>query len=216
VPFCALSRLFLDFCLFFAALRSLREIWFRVLFRGMTTITSDNTRTPISVIGAIIGISALASLFLCWLVYYHAPTDVAGTQLLFLPALNALLNALSSIALVAGYFFIRARRISEHRGAMFTAFIFSTVFLVTYITNHALHGDMHFQGQGFVRGVYFPLLISHIALSVVALPMILITFFLSLTGRFPAHRRLARFTFPVWLYVSVTGVIVYAMLAGCR
>jgi putative membrane protein len=87
---------------------------------------------------------------------------------------------------------------------------------VTYITNHALHGDMHFQGQGFVRGVYFPLLISHIALSVVALPMILITFFLSLTGRFPAHRRLARFTFPVWLYVSVTGVIVYAMLAGCR
>jgi putative membrane protein len=186
------------------------------LSQGMTTITGDNTRTPISVIVAIIAISAAASLFLCWLVYYHAPTDVAGTQLLFLPALNALLNALSSIALVTGFFFIRSRRISEHRAAMFTAFIFSTVFLVTYITNHALHGDMHFQGQGFVRYVYFPLLISHIALSVVALPMILITFFLSLTGRFPAHRRLARFTFPIWLYVSLTGVIVYAMLAGYR
>jgi putative membrane protein len=99
---------------------------------------------------------------------------------------------------------------------MFTAFVFSSLFLVTYITNHALHGDMKFQGHGGIREVYFPLLISHIGLSVVALPMILITFFLSLSGRFPAHRRLARFTFPVWLYVSVTGVIVYAMLAAYR
>ena len=97
-----------------------------------------------------------------------------------------------------------------------TGSVFSCLFLVTYITNHALHGDMRFQGAGVIRYVYFPLLISHIGLSVVALPMILVTFFLSLTGRFPAHRRLARFTFPVWLYVSVTGVIVYAMLAACR
>jgi putative membrane protein len=185
-------------------------------FKKMTAITNDNTRTPIGAIVAIIGISAIASLFLCWLVYYHAPADVAGTHLLFLPALNALLNALSSIALVVGFCFIRAKQISRHRMAMFIAFIFSALFLVTYITNHALHGDMHFQGQGFSRVVYFPLLISHIGLSVVALPMILITFFLSLTGRFPAHRRLARFTFPIWLYVSVTGVIVYMMLAAVR
>jgi putative membrane protein len=185
-------------------------------FKTMTTLANDKTRTPIGVLVAIIGISAVASLFLCWLVYYHPPADVAGTHLLFLPALNALLNGLSAIALVVGYWFIRAKQISRHRTAMFVAFIFSTLFLVTYITNHALHGDMHFQGQGITRVVYFPLLISHIGLSVVALPMILITFFLSLTGRFPAHRRIARFTFPVWLYVSVTGVIVYAMLAACR
>ena len=185
-------------------------------FRNMPTITKDNTRTPISVVAVIIGISAVASLFLCWLVYYHPPADVSGTHLLFLPALNALLNALSAIALVIGFFCIRAKQISRHRMSMFIAFIFSTLFLVTYITNHALHGDMHFQGQGIVRLVYFPLLISHIGLSAVALPMILITFFLSLTGRFPAHRRLARFTFPIWLYVSVTGVVVYMMLAGYR
>jgi len=184
--------------------------------RNMPTITKDNTRTPISVVVVIIGISAVASLFLCWLVYYHPPADVSGTHLLFLPALNALLNALSAIALVIGFFFIRAKQISRHRMSMFIAFIFSTLFLVTYITNHALHGDMHFQGQGIVRLAYFPLLISHIGLSVVALPMILITFFLSLTGRFPAHRRLARFTFPIWLYVSVTGVVVYMMLAAYR
>ena len=182
----------------------------------MTTLTTNETRTPLRIVAAIIAISAIASLFLCWLVYYHAPTDVTGTHLLFLPALNALLNALSAIALVIGFHFIRVRRIREHRAAMFTAFVFSSVFLVTYITNHALHGDMHFQGLGAIRYVYFPLLISHIGLSVLALPMILLTFFLSLSGRFPAHRRLARFTFPIWLYVSISGVAVYAMLAAYR
>ena len=179
----------------------------------MNTLTTNETRTPLSVVAAIIAISAVASLFLCWLVYYHAPIDVTGTHLLFLPALNALLNAFSAIALVTGFCFIRSKRIGEHRAAMFAAFIFSSLFLVTYITNHALHGDMRFHGEGSIRSVYFPLLISHIGLSVLALPMILITFFLSLSGRFPAHRRLAQFTFPIWLYVSVTGVVVYAMLA---
>jgi putative membrane protein len=180
------------------------------------TFTANRTRTPASIVAAIIAISAIASLFLCWLVYYHAPTDVAGTHWLFLPALNALLNGLSAVALVAGYRYIRSGRILPHRTAMFTAFIFSSVFLVTYIANHALHGDMRFHGQGWIRPCYFALLISHISLSVIALPLILITFFLSLTGRFPAHRRLARITFPIWLYVSVTGVIVYAMLAAYR
>src|SRR5258708_14423509 len=144
------------------------------------------------------------SPYLC--IFLHTPADFSGTPLLFLPALNALVNALSAVALVAGFCFIRAKRVSEHRAAMFTAFVFSSIFLVTYITNHALHGDMRFQGQGEIRYVYFPLLISHIGLSVVALPMILITFFLSLSGRFPAHRRFARFTFPLLLYGSVTAV----------
>ena len=182
----------------------------------MTTLTSNEKRTPLSIVAAIIAISAMASLFLCWLVYYHAPADVTGTHLLFLPALNALLNALSAIALVTGFCYIRFKRVSKHRAAMFTSFVFSSLFLVTYVTNHALHGDMRFQGQGAIRYVYFPLLVSHIGLSVVALPMILITFFLSLSGRFPAHRRLARFTFPIWFYVSVSGVIVYVMLAAYR
>jgi putative membrane protein len=184
----------------------------------MTTsdLPINEARTPISVVAAIIAISVIASLFLCWLVYGHAPSDVTGTHLLFLPALNALLNALSAIALVTGFLFIRSKRVALHRASMFTAFVFSSLFLVTYITNHTLHGDMKFHGVGGIRDVYFPLLISHIGLSVMALPMILITFFLSLSGRFPAHRRLARWTFPIWLYVSVTGVIVYAMLATYR
>jgi putative membrane protein len=182
----------------------------------LNILNTNATRTPGTVIAAIVAVSAAASLFLCWLVYYHVPTDAVGTRLLFLPALNALLNALSAIALVAGFSHIRSGRIGPHRTAMFTAFVFSTVFLVTYIVNHALHGDMRFHGQGPIRPAYFALLISHIGLSVIALPMILITFFLSLSGRFPAHRRLARFTFPIWLYVSITGVIVYSMLAAYR
>ncbi len=97
---------------------------------------------------------------------------------------------------------------------MFTAFIFSSVFLVSYITNHALHGDTHFNRLSPWWPFYWKLLASHILLSVIVLPMILITFFLSLTGRFPAHKRLARYTFPIWLYVSVTGVIVYVMQAA--
>jgi len=183
---------------------------------NMNTLTANETRTPPGIIAAIIAVSAIASLFLFWLIYFHPPADVAGTELAFLPALDALLNALAAIALVIGFAFIRAQNIAAHRAAMFTAFVFSSLFLVAYITNYALHGEMHFQGQGTVRLIYFPLLISHIILAVLVLPMILITFFLSLSGRFPAHRRLARWTFPVWLYVSVTGVIVYAMLATFR
>ena len=184
----------------------------------MTTIDLpvNEARTPPGVVATIIAISALASLFLFWLVYFHAPADVTGTHLLFLPALNALLNACSAIALFTGFVFIRSQNISAHRASMFTAFVFSSGFLAAYITNYALHGEMKFHGLGAIRWVYFPLLISHIILAVAVLPMILITFFLSLSGRFPAHRRLARWTFPVWLYVSVTGVIVYAMLAAYR
>lgn len=183
----------------------------------MPTLTRPvpaEARTPVSVVAAIVAVSAVASAFLAWLVYFHAPVDAAGARLTFLPALNAGLNSACTVALLFGLTFIRRRQIVRHRNAMFAAFVFSSLFLASYITNHALHGDAHFHGTGAIRPVYFALLISHIALSVVALPMILITFFLSLTGRFPQHRRVARFTYPVWLYVSVTGVVVYAMLAA--
>jgi putative membrane protein len=176
----------------------------------------NEARTPPAVVAAIIAVSALASAGLCWLVYFHAPADVTGTHLLFLPALNALLNGCAAVALCVGLACIRRGNIPAHRAAMFTAFLFSTLFLVTYVTNHALHGDMKFHGAGAVRPFYFTLLISHIGLSMIALPLILVTFFLSLSGRFPIHKKVARWTFPIWLYVAVTGVIVYAMLAAYR
>jgi putative membrane protein len=182
------------------------------------TAPSTNLRTPPSIIATIIGISAVASLFLAWLVYYHPPVDVAGTRLAFLPALDAVLNALCAIFLVIGFRYIRRREIIKHRNSMFGAFIVSTVFLVAYVVNHVLHGDMLFpRAYPTARFIYLWLLLTpHILLAIVCLPMILITFFLSLTGRFPAHRKLARWTYPIWLYVSVSGVIVYAMLAAYR
>jgi putative membrane protein len=172
-----------------------------------------NLRTPPSIIAIIILASAAASALICYLVYFHAPLDVGGTHLRSLPLLNAILNALCTVALVTGFVFIRARRIPQHRAAMFTAFFFSSIFLVSYLTNFTLHGETHFNRLSPWWPFYWKLLASHILLSIVALPMILITFFLSLTGRFPSHKKLARYTFPIWLYVSLTGVIVYAMQA---
>jgi len=186
----------------------------------MTALTNENPnyRTPPSVIATIIVISAVASLFLAWLVYYHPPVDVAGTHLAFLPALDAVLNALCAVFLLIGYRYIMRREITKHRNSMFAAFVVSSVFLVAYIANHVLHGDILFPTtHPTARFIYlWVLLTPHILLAVVALPMILITFFLSLTGRFPAHRKLARWTYPIWLYVSVSGVVVYAMLAAYR
>ena len=179
----------------------------------VTPSTPTGSRAPIA---GIVLLSAGAVLFLLWLIYVHPPPPQFSGRLLFLPALNALLNGLSAIALATGFFFIRHRQIARHRASMITAFIFSSLFLVSYVANHALHGDMIFPGHGTVRTVYLAILISHIFLSVVVLPLILITFFFSLTGRFAQHKRIARYTFPIWLYVSVTGVVVYAMLAAWR
>jgi putative membrane protein len=177
------------------------------------SLRNTNIRTPPSIIATIILVSAAASALICYLVYFHAPLDVTNAHLRSLPLLNAVLNGLCTIALVIGFGYIRARRIPQHRAAMFTAFFFSSIFLVSYLTNFTLHGETHFNRLSAWWPFYWKLLASHIVLSVVALPMILITFFLSLTGRFPAHKKLARYTFPIWLYVSITGVIVYAMQA---
>jgi putative membrane protein len=167
---------------------------------------------PRSVVGAIIVISGLAISFLLWLVYiHHASADFAG-RWMFLPALNALLNGLCAVTLCAGFYFIKHRNIAAHRASMLLAFAFSAAFLVSYVANHALHGDTIFPGNGPVRATYLSILASHVVLSIVALPMVLTTFFFSLTGRFAIHRRIARVTFPIWLYVSITGVVVFLFL----
>ena len=164
-----------------------------------------------SAIAAILAMSAAATAFLFWLIYVH-PAAASAAQYAFLPALNALLNGFSAVALLIGYALIRARRIQAHRAAMIAAFAFSTLFLVSYILHHALHGDVRYPAHAALRSVYLPLLASHIILAIVALPLVLVTFFFSLTGRFREHRKVARWTLPLWLYVSVTGVVTYAML----
>jgi putative membrane protein len=184
-------------------------------FRKMMTNIAPPPKRPPAAQSAVVGILLLsmgAIVFLLWLIYIHPAIDESGDRYAFLPGLNALLNGMSAVALTAGFTFIRLRKINAHWRAMTTAFAFSTMFLVSYILHHALHGDVHYPVHAAYRGLYLSLLASHIILATVALPMILVTFFFSLTRRFPQHKKLARWTFPVWLYVSVTGVITYAML----
>src|ERR1035441_3067249 len=174
---------------------------------------SPDTRTDIrAAIAGILAISAAATAFLFWLIYLHPASDAANAKWAFLPALNAVLNGLSATALLLGYVLIRVKRTRAHQRAMQTAFVFSTLFLVSYILHHALHGDVRYPAHAALRSVYLPLLASHILLATLTLPLVLVTFYFSLTGRIPQHRRVARWTFPLWLYVSVTGVITYVML----
>jgi putative membrane protein len=155
--------------------------------------------------------SFIAVAFLFWLLYLRQGGGDASA-LSFLPAVNAGLNATTSVFLIRGWFAIKAGDRELHAFCQKTAFVFSAVFLICYIAYHSVHGDSHYPGHGVLRGVYFSILISHILLSMAALPMVLATFFFALTGRFETHRRLARITFPVWLYVSLTGVLVFAFL----
>ena len=128
------------------------------------------------------------------------------------PAVNATLNGSSAVLLLIGRWFIGRGRISIHRAFMIAALVSSSAFLVSYLYYHAHVGSVHFQGQGWSRPVYFSILISHTILAAVVVPMVIITLSRALRERFDRHRAIARWTFPVWMYVSVTGVIVYVML----
>jgi len=170
--------------------------------------SAESIRKPFP---AIVALSAVIASFLIWLIYFKgrvaAPDWVAA-----LPAANASFNSLSALCLTFGYINIRRKKRDVHMRFMLCATVFSALFLVSYITYHFFHGDTLFPGHGWIRPVYFFILISHIGLSMIALPLILATLWYSLRGRFQFHRRIARWTFPIWLYVSVTGVVVFFIL----
>lgn len=129
-----------------------------------------------------------------------------------LPHLNAFLNTTSGVFLVAGYFFIRRRKITAHLTCMISAFVVSVAFLISYLIYHYTHLATPFAGQGLIRPVYYTILATHVVLAMVIVPLVLITLVRAAKGEYFRHRRIARWTFPLWLYVSITGVIVYLML----
>ena len=129
-----------------------------------------------------------------------------------LPSVNAFLNGTSAVLLVIGFLLIRRKRIAQHRRVMISAFIVSCAFLVCYLVYHAQVGSVRFQGTGPIRTVYFAILITHTILAATVPVLAIITLRRGLAARFDKHRRIARWTLPIWLYVSVTGVVVYAML----
>ena len=129
-----------------------------------------------------------------------------------LPALNAALNSTSAILLVIGWILIKRGRISQHRAVMIAALCTSVLFLISYLVYHAQVGSVRFTKQGAIRTVYFAILLTHTVLAAAIVPMVLVTVSRGLAGKYDKHRRIARWTMPLWLYVSVTGVIVYVML----
>lgn len=129
-----------------------------------------------------------------------------------LPAVNATLNGIATVLLLTGYVLVRKKRFEQHRRTMLAAFGTSVLFLISYVTYHANAGSRPFQGQGPIRAVYFTILITHVVLAAAIVPMALVTLSRGLSRRYDRHRAIARWTLPIWLYVSVTGVVVYLML----
>ncbi|MGD8426279.1 MAG: DUF420 domain-containing protein [Balneolaceae bacterium] len=168
--------------------------------------------SPARALGVILLISGAAFGFLIWLIYFKAGSSYSSNWIDSLPALNALLNATSAVLLLFGYRAIRNRKFSRHMKFNLTAFFTSLLFLISYVTYHNFHGSTHFPGQGAVKYIYFTILISHIILSALVVPMILTSFYLAFSGKLKIHRKVSKVTLPVWLYVSVTGVLIFFIL----
>jgi putative membrane protein len=159
---------------------------------------------------AVVSVVALGFLF--WLLVVRTANPVGDVDLRFLPAVNASFNALAATLLTVGFVLIKQGKAHLHKYAMVGAFAASALFLVSYVIYHYVHGDTKFMGEGALRAIYFVILISHILLSVVIVPGALFAFWFAGTRRFGAHKRVTRILLPSWLYVSVTGVVIFFML----
>ncbi|HEU5074500.1 MAG TPA: DUF420 domain-containing protein [Polyangiaceae bacterium] len=159
----------------------------------------------------IFGLSLFVFLAIA-LVVYVLPKPGSAPAPTTLATVNALLNAGATLCLITGFVFVKAKNIALHRLSMLTAFGFSSVFLVTYLLHHAQAGSVTFTGVGWVRILYFAILIPHILLAAVVVPLALFTIYRGWTNRIALHKKVARITLPIWLYVSVSGVVVYLML----
>jgi uncharacterized membrane protein YozB (DUF420 family) len=171
-----------------------------------TTATESGTvRTLIALLSVVVVVAVAVVIRLF-------PSGGPSSGGSVLPAVNASLNATSAVLLVLGYRFIRRKNVRAHRACMLAAFVASSLFLVTYLLHHAQVGSVPFHGHGLVRLVYLAFLIPHVLLAAVIVPLALVTLYRGYTARIEKHRLIARYTLPIWLYVSVSGVIVYLML----
>ncbi|MBC6990450.1 DUF420 domain-containing protein [Hymenobacter sp. BT491] len=158
-------------------------------------------------------LAAVIPLAVAVLYFWPGAFRIPGAEVKMLPAVNAVLNSLTAVFLLLGYYFIRRKEVAKHRAMMGIAFILGSIFLVSYVAYHSQGIVTKFGGEGFIRTVYYFILITHILLAAVTVGLVLFTLYFALTQQFAKHRRIARWTFPVWLYVSVTGVVVYLMIA---
>ena len=158
-------------------------------------------------------LSIAIPVVVAYLFYMPKGDEAAKVDVSFLPKLHAILNSLCALALITGYYFIKTGQQVKHRAAMLTAFVLSSLFLISYVTYHYFGKSTAFGGEGIIRTVYFFILITHIILAAVIVPLVLLTVYFAISGQFRKHNRIARWTFPVWLYVAITGVVVYLMIS---
>lgn len=166
----------------------------------------------VKAIGLILFISLVAFLFLIWLIYFKETAEKTASWVHQLPALNALLNSASTILIISGFVAIKKRNYILHMKLMLIAFITSSLFLISYLLYHNFVGHTSFPGQGWIRPVYFAILVSHIILSAFVIPLVLTSYYFAFSGKFGTHRKVSKWTFPIWLYVSVTGVMIFFIL----
>ncbi|RAP33834.1 DUF420 domain-containing protein [Candidatus Marinamargulisbacteria bacterium SCGC AG-410-N11] len=154
-------------------------------------------------------ISTIIFIFLVWYIYFKPVALIDHPFINTIPLINCILNGISAVCLCCGIWFISKKQILKHKVMMALSLLFSALFLIAYLIYHHFHGNTPFIGVGIIRPIYFFILISHIALTLVALPLILSTFTFALISKYEPHKKLGRITFPIWLYVSVTGILVY-------
>ncbi len=162
----------------------------------------------------IIGISLLVPALVVILFFVSPPPNIdLGFDLKFFPKFHAVLNSIATVLLLAGLYFIKNKKVALHKAMMLSAFVVSTVFLLSYVTYHTLSEPTIYGGEGGLKYAYYFILITHVVLAAGVLPFILFTFLRALTGDFEKHRAIAKLTLPVWLYVTITGVIVYFLIS---
>jgi putative membrane protein len=162
---------------------------------------------------AIIGLSILVPVLVLILMYLPDRYNFTGVEMGTFPFFHAVLNFCTALLLVAGYFSMRMKELKWHRNLMIGAFFLSAIFLVSYVISKISNDPVPYGGEGILRPIYFFVLITHILLSAIIVPLVLFTMYRGLTGEVEKHRKIARYTFPVWLYVAVTGVLVYLFMA---
>lgn len=180
----------------------------------MTTAATNPGSSPadkraIALVGVV---SALALALLAWILVFRRTDEGLRDSLSFMPAVNAGLNSLASIFLVAGYAFIKRGERERHRAMMLSAVTAGALFLCGYIGYHYVHGDTKYPGVGAAKTIYLSVLASHVLLSIAVVPLLLSALYFAFTGRFGVHKRITRWLFPIWLYVSVTGVLIFVLL----
>lgn len=162
----------------------------------------------------IIGILSVTVPVLVAVLMFMPQTGKMGDlNVSFLPHLNAVLNSATAIALISGYTFIKKGNTRYHTTAMITAFVLSSLFLISYVIYHYQAPSTKFLGEGFIRGIYFLILITHIILAAIVVPFVLLSIYFAITKQFIKHKKIVKWTFPIWLYVAITGVIVYLMIS---